>query len=250
MKILVPIKRVPDPSVPLRLAPDGTGLAADAVRMVINPFDEVALEQALRLRDAGLASEVIVATIGAEAATDVLRTGLALGADRALLVVAEGAISGLAVARQLALVARAYEVRLVLLGKQSTDEQTGQVGPCLAALLDWGFAGPAASVVLAGDRLTAVCDVDRGTTTLDLALPAVVSAELRLAETRYATLPNIMKAKTKPLARQKLADFPDAAAFPVAGLREPDRRPPPMRVGSVEELADHIRARLRAQGGV
>lgn len=200
MKVLVAAKRVVDPNLRIAIRADGSDVDATGLKTCVNPFDEVAIEQAVRLKEAGLASEVVLVSVGPSAAKDTLRAGLALGADRAILIEwAQGNPETLAVAKLLAAVARRESADMVILGKQSIDNDAAQCGPMLAGVLGWPQASLAASLALAGRTLTATCDTDDGADELELPLPCVVTAELRLAEPRYATLPNVMTARRKPL---------------------------------------------------
>jgi electron transfer flavoprotein beta subunit len=199
MKVLVPIKRVADFNVKVRVKSDGSGMDLGGVKMAMNPFDEIAVEEAVRLKEAGKATEVLVVSIGPAACQDVLRTALALGADRAILVETDAELQSLHVAKLLKAVALKEAPQLAILGKQAIDDAAGQTGQMLAALLGWGQATYASKVLLSGESVEVKREVDGGLETVSLALPAVVTTDLRLNEPRYATLPNIMKAKKKPL---------------------------------------------------
>jgi electron transfer flavoprotein beta subunit len=200
MKVLVPVKRVVDYNVKVRVKADGSGVDIANVKMSMNPFDEIAVEEAVRLKEAGLVSEIVAVSCGAAACQETLRTALALGADRALLVETEAELQPLAVAKLLAALAAQEQPQLVILGKQAIDDDCNQTGQMLAALLDWPQATFASQVTLAAGQATVTREVDGGLETLALRLPAVVTTDLRLNEPRYVTLPNIMKAKKKPLA--------------------------------------------------
>ena len=195
MKVLVAVKRVVDYNVRVRVKPDGSGVDLANVKMSMNPFDEIAVEEAVRLKERGVATEVVVVSIGPAQAQETLRAALAMGADRAILVRAEASPEPLAVAKLLRAVAAAEAPGLVLLGKQAIDDDANQVGQMLAALLGWPQATFASKVEVAGDRVEVQREVDHGLQTLSLALPAIVTTDLRLNEPRYASLPNIMKAK-------------------------------------------------------
>ncbi|WP_332693346.1 electron transfer flavoprotein subunit beta/FixA family protein [Devosia sp.] len=244
MKILVPVKRVVDFNVRIRVKPDGSGVDLANVKMSMNPFDEIALEEAVRLIEAGTASEVVAVTIGPAVAQDVLRTALAMGATRAILVATEVAPEPLAVAKILARLARDQGADLVLLGKQAIDDDANQTGQMLAALLDWPQATFASEVSIDGDTVRVVREVDGGTQTLELTLPAVVSADLRLNQPRFVSLPNILKARSKPL------DQTDPGALgvemtprlKVLRTEEPPARKAGITVASVDELIDRLRA--------
>ena len=199
MKILVPIKRVVDFNVKVRVKPDGSGVDTANVKMSMNPFDEIAVEEAVRLKERGVATEVVAVSCGVAACQETLRTALAIGADRAILVQADGELEPLAVAKLVAAVAKKEAPQLVILGKQAIDDDANQVGQMVAALLDWPQATFASKVEVAGGNATVKREVDGGLETVELELPAVITTDLRLNEPRYATLPNIMKAKKKPL---------------------------------------------------
>ena len=199
MKILVPIKRVVDFNVKVRVKPDGSGVDTANVKMSMNPFDEIAVEEAVRLKERGVATEVVAVSCGVAACQETLRTALAIGADRAILVQADGELEPLAVAKLVAAVAKKEAPQLVILGKQAIDDDANQVGQMVAALLDWPQATFASKVEVAGGKATVKREVDGGLETVELELPAVITTDLRLNEPRYATLPNIMKAKKKPL---------------------------------------------------
>ncbi|MBS0319282.1 MAG: electron transfer flavoprotein subunit beta/FixA family protein [Proteobacteria bacterium] len=243
MKILVPVKRVVDYNVKVRVKPDGTGVDLANVKMSMNPFDEIAVEEALRLREKGIATEVVAVSCGVTACQETLRTALALGADRALLVESDVELQPLAVAKLLAAVVGRESPQLVILGKQAIDDDANQVGQMLAALLDWPQATFASKVEVAGGKATVTREVDGGLETVALALPAVVTTDLRLNEPRYATLPNIMKAKKKPLETVKPADLgvdvtPRLTTLNVA---EPKKRVGGGKVADVKELVAKLR---------
>src|SRR5271157_3451184 len=212
MKILVPVKRVVDYNVKIRVKTDGSGVELANVKMSMNPFDEIAVEEALRLKEAGKASEVIVVSIGPQQATETLRTGLAMGADRGILVKTDEALEPLAVAKILKSVALEEQSGLIVLGKQAIDDDSNQTGQALAALLGWGQGAFASRVMLADGKLTVTREIDGGLETVELKLPAVVTTDLRLNEPRYASLPNIMKAKKKTIETVT----PDALGVDVA----------------------------------
>ncbi len=199
MKILVPVKRVVDYNVKVRVKGDGTGVDIANVKMSMNPFDEIAVEEAVRLKEAGIATEVVVVSAGLAACQETLRTALAIGADRGILIETDAELQPLAVAKLLKAVCEKEQPQLVLCGKQAIDDDANQTGQMLAALMGWPQATFASKVVLSTESATVTREVDGGLETLEIALPAVVSADLRLNEPRYATLPNIMKAKKKPL---------------------------------------------------
>jgi len=207
MKILVPVKRVVDYNVKVRVKADGTGVDLANVKMSMNPFDEIAVEEALKLKEAGKATEVVAVSCGPAACQETLRTALAMGADRAILVEAEGELQPLAVAKLLKAVVAKEAPQLVIAGKQAIDDDANQVGQMLAALLDWAQVTFASKVALDGGKVTVTREIDGGLETVEAALPAVLTADLRLNTPRYATLPNIMKAKKKPLDTVKPADL-------------------------------------------
>ncbi len=207
MKILVPVKRVVDYNVKIRVKPDGTGVELANVKMSMNPFDEISVEEALRLKEAGKAGEVVVVSIGPAKAEETLRTALAMGADRAVLVETDETMEPLAVAKILRGVADAEKPGLIIVGKQAIDDDSNQTGQMLAALLGTAQATFASKIELSSDRATVTREVDGGLQTVEVKLPAVVTSDLRLNEPRYASLPNIMKAKKKPLDRKSPADF-------------------------------------------
>ncbi|WP_242116426.1 electron transfer flavoprotein subunit beta/FixA family protein [Sphingomonas lacusdianchii] len=248
MKVLVPVKRVVDHNVKIRVKGDGSGVDLANVKMSINPFDEIAVEEAVRLKEAGVATEIVVVSIGPVQAQDVLRTALAVGADRAILIRAEVMPEPLAVAKLLTAVVGREQPGLVLLGKQAIDDDSNQTGQMLSALLGWSQATFASRIAIAGDRATVTREVDGGLQVIDVALPAVVSVDLRLNEPRYATLPNIMKAKKKPLEEVPVGDFgiDVALRLTVLATEEPKLRGPGVRVASAAELVD----KLKAEAGI
>src|SRR3954467_833886 len=199
MKVLVPVKRVIDYNVKIRVKADGSGVETANVKMSMNPFDEIAVEEAVRLKEAGAATEVIVVSLGVQACQETLRTALAMGADRGILVQTDAELQPLAVAKALKALVDKEEPQLVILGKQAIDDDCNQTGQMLAALLGWPQGTFASKVVVADGKATVSREVDGGAETLSLKLPAVITTDLRLNEPRYVTLPNIMKAKKKPL---------------------------------------------------
>src|ERR1700743_789890 len=207
MKVLVPVKRVVDYNVKVRVKSGGTGVELSTVKMSMNPFDEIAVEEALRLKEAGKASEVVVVSIGPQQASETIRTALAMGADRGILVKNEGRVEPLAVAKILKAIADAEQPGLIILGKQAIDDDCNQTGQMLAALLGWPQGTFASKVALDGDALTVTREVDGGLQTVRLKMPAIVTTDLRLNEPRYASLPNIMKAKKKPIEDKTAADY-------------------------------------------
>ncbi|HZF42806.1 MAG TPA: electron transfer flavoprotein subunit beta/FixA family protein [Sphingomonadaceae bacterium] len=244
MKILVPVKRVIDYNVKPRVKPDGSGVDLANVKMSMNPFDEIAVEEALRLKEKGAATEVVVVSIGPAKAQETLRTGLAMGADRAIHVVEDSEVEPLAVAKILAGIAAEEQPGLVVMGKQAIDDDSNQTGQMLAALLGWGQGTFASKVEVAGDGVHVTREVDGGLETVQLKLPAIVTTDLRLNEPRYASLPNIMKAKSKPMAQKTAADYGVDMAPRLTTLKveEPAKRQAGVKVGSVDELVDKLKA--------
>lgn len=250
MKVIVPVKRVIDYNVKARVKADGSGVDLQNVKMSINPFDEIAVEEAVRLREKGQVSEVIVLSIGPQAAQEVLRSTLAMGADRAVLVVTEEGrdVEPLAVAKIIAAIATREEAQLVIAGKQAIDNDMGATAQMTAGLLDWPQASYASEVVIDGGAVQVTREVDGGLQVVKLQLPAVISADLRLNEPRYASLPNIMKAKKKPLDSLTPADLGIDVSARLQTLRvsEPAQRQAGVKLGSVEELL----AKLKDEAGV
>jgi len=244
MKLLVAVKRVIDYNVKPRVKMDGSGVDLANVKMSMNPFDEIAVEEAIRLREKGAATEVVVCSIGPAKAQETLRTALAMGADRAILVTCEGDVEPLAVAKILKAVVDEEQPGLVILGKQAIDDDSNQVGQMLAALLGWPQGTFASKVELAGDSVNVTREVDGGLETLKLSTPAIVTTDLRLNEPRYASLPNIMKAKSKPLANKTAADYGVDTAPRLQTLKvvEPAKRQAGIKVGSVDELVAKLKA--------
>ena len=248
MKILVPVKRVVDYNVKVRVKADGSGVELANVKMAMNPFDEIAVEEALRLKEAGKATEVVVVSIGPAQASETIRTGLAMGADRGILVKVDGSVEPLAVAKILKGIVEAEQPGLVILGKQAIDDDCNQTGQMLAALLGYG-QGTFASKVSIGDGTVDVTrEVDGGLQTLTLKMPAVVTTDLRLNEPRYASLPNIMKAKKKPIDEKTAADYgiDPSPRLKVLKTSEPPGRKGGTKVASVEELV----SKLKNEAGV
>ncbi|CAN7710400.1 electron transfer flavoprotein subunit beta/FixA family protein [Ensifer sp. ENS07] len=253
MKILVTVKRVVDYNVKIRVKADGSGVELANVKMSMNPFDEISVEEALRLKEAGKAEEVVVVSVGPAKAEETLRTALAMGADRAILVETEDQVEPLAVAKIVKGVAEAEQPGLIIVGKQAIDDDSNQTGQMLSALLGWA-QGTFASKVEIGDGKAPECtarvtrEVDGGLQTIDIKLPAVVTTDLRLNEPRYASLPNIMKAKKKPLDKKSPADFgvDTAARLKVLKTEEPSGRKAGIKVKSVAELVE----KLKVEAGV
>src|SRR6201988_4613934 len=207
MKILVPVKRVVDYNIKIRIKGDGSGVELANVKMSMNPFDEIAVEEALRLKEAGKATEVVVVSIGPAQATETIRSALAMGADRGILVKTDQSVEPLAVAKVLKAIALEEQPSLIILGKQAIDDDCNQTGQMLAALLGWGQGTFASKVTIDGDGMDVTREVDGGLQTVNLKLPAVVTTDLRLNEPRYASLPNIMKAKKKVIDEKTPEDF-------------------------------------------
>jgi electron transfer flavoprotein beta subunit len=243
MKILVAIKRVVDFNVKVRVKPDGSGVDLANVKMSMNPFDEIAVEEALRLREAGTASEVVVVSVGPAAAAETIRAGLAMGADRGILVKTDEKMEPLAVAKLLKAVAASEEPGLVILGKQAIDDDCNQTGQMLAALTGWPQGTFASKVVVADGRVTVTREIDGGLETLSLAMPAVITTDLRLNEPRYASLPNIMRAKKKPVAETTPAELgiDVTPRLTVVKVAEPSARHAGVKVASVAELVDKLK---------
>lgn len=244
MKVLVPVKRVLDYNVKPRVKADGTGVDLANVKMSMNPFDEIAVEEAVRLKESGAATEVIAVSIGVAKAQDTLRTALAMGADRAILITTEEDLEPLAVAKLLAKVVADEAPELVVLGKQAIDNDNNQTGQMLAALLGWGQGTFANKVAVADGTATVTREVDGGLETVGLKLPAIVTTDLRLNEPRYASLPNIMKAKSKPLDTKTPADYgvDTSARLTVLKVEEPPKRQAGVKVANVDELVAKLKA--------
>ncbi|APO69802.1 electron transport flavoprotein subunit beta 2 (plasmid) [Rhizobium gallicum] len=248
MKILVPVKRVVDYNVKIQVKANGTGVELANVKMSMNPFDEISVEEALRLKEAGKAEEVIVVSIGPAKAEETLRTALAMGADRAVLVETDDAVEPLAAAKILKGVADAEKPGLIIVGKQAIDNDSNQTGQMLAALLRTAQATFASKIEIGDGKATVTREVDGGLQTIDVKLPAVVTTDLRLNEPRYASLPNIMKAKKKPLYKKSPADFGVSTEprLKVLKTEEPSGRKAGVKVKSVAELVE----KLKVEAGV
>ena len=248
MKILVPVKRVVDYNVKIRVKADNTGVDLANVKMSMNPFDEIAVEEAIRKREAGEAEEIIAISIGPAQCQETLRTALAMGADRAILIQTDDPIEPLAVAKLLKAVAEEEQPGLVILGKQAIDDDSNQTGQMLAALMGWPQATFASEIKLSGDSAEVTREVDGGLETIKIDLPAVVTTDLRLNEPRYASLPNIMKAKKKQLDTKAPADYgvDTAPRLNVLSVTEPKKREAGIKVESIEELVE----KLKTEAGV
>jgi electron transfer flavoprotein beta subunit len=250
MKVLVPVKRVVDYNVKIRVKSDGSGVELANVKMWMNPFDEIAVEEAVRLKEKGTVSEIVVVSIGPSKSQETVRTALSMGADRGILIeTAEGeAVEPLAVAKLLRAVIAAETPDIVILGKQAIDDDCNQTGQMLAALLDWPQATFASKIVIEGKAATITREIDGGLETISMALPAIVTTDLRLNEPRYPSLPNIMKAKKKPLDMKKPAEFGVdlTPRLKVLKTTEPAGRKAGVKVGSVQELVQ----KLKTEAGV
>jgi electron transfer flavoprotein beta subunit len=243
MKVLVSVKRVVDYNVKVRVKADGTGVETANVKMSMNPFDEIAIEEAVRLKEAGVATEIIAVSCGPQACQETLRTALAIGADRAILIEGDAELQPLAVAKLLKAVCEKESPKLVIMGKQAIDDDSNQTGQMLAALLGWAQATFASKVKIEGDKAQVTREVDGGLDTISIKLPAVVTTDLRLNEPRYVTLPNIMKAKKKPLENLK----PGALGVDVAPrlktlkVTEPPKRKGGVKLPDAKALVDKLR---------
>ncbi|WEX10103.1 electron transfer flavoprotein subunit beta/FixA family protein [Chelativorans sp. AA-79] len=248
MKVLVPVKRVIDANVKPRVKADGTGVELANVKMAMNPFDEIAVEEAIRLKEAGKVEEIVAVSIGPDKAQETLRTALAMGADRAILVKTDETVEPLDVAKILKGVAEEEKPGLVILGKQAIDDDANQTGQMLAALLGWAQGTFASKVEVGDGHVTVTREVDGGLQVVELKLPAIVTTDLRLNQPRYASLPNIMKAKKKPLDEKSPADYgvEVKTRLKVLKTEEPAGRKAGIKVNSVAELVD----RLKNEAGV
>ncbi len=247
MKLLVPVKRVVDYNVKVRVKADGSGVETQGVKMSMNPFDEIAVEEAIRLKEKGIATEIVAVSLGVAQCAETIRTALAMGADRGILVETDAELQPLAVAKLLKAVAEREQPKLIILGKQAIDDDMNATGQMLAALLGWPQATFASKVAIEGESLSVTREIDGGLETLALPLPAVVTTDLRLNEPRYASLPNIMKARKKPIETIKPADL---GVDPTPRLRtlkvaEPPRRQAGKKVGSVAELVAKLRTEAK-----
>ncbi|WP_149539603.1 electron transfer flavoprotein subunit beta/FixA family protein [Siccirubricoccus phaeus] len=243
MKLLVPVKRVVDYNVKVRVKADGTGVETANVKMSMNPFDEIAVEEAVRLKEKGVATEIVAVSCGPTACQEQIRTALAMGADRGILVEHDGVLEPLAVAKLLKALVAKENPELVILGKQAIDDDMNATGQMLAALLGWAQGTFASKVEKDGDKLKVTREVDGGLETVSLKLPAIVTTDLRLNEPRYASLPNIMKARKKPIENVKPADLgvDVTPRLTVLKVEEPAKRQAGKKVGSVQELVDKLR---------
>lgn len=243
MKVLVPVKRVLDYNVKPRVKADGSGVDLANVKMSMNPFDEIAVEEAIRLKEKGVATEIVVVSIGEQKSQDTLRTALAMGADRAILITSETKVEPLGVAKLLKAVIDEEAPQLVILGKQAIDDDNNQTGQMLAALTGYAQGTFASKVEVAGDKVNVTREVDGGLETVALTLPTIVTTDLRLNEPRYASLPNIMKAKSKPLAARTAADFgvDVTPRLTTVKVEEPAKRQAGVKVADVDELVGKLK---------
>ncbi|MDE2007849.1 MAG: electron transfer flavoprotein subunit beta/FixA family protein [Rhodospirillales bacterium] len=243
MKILVPVKRVVDYNVKVRVKSDGTGVETAGVKMSMNPFDEIAVEEAVRLKEKGIATEIVAVSLGVAQCQETIRTALAMGADRGILVETDVDLQPLAVAKLLKAIAAQEGPGLIILGKQAIDDDMNATGQMLAALLGWPQGTFASKLAIEGEAITVTREVDGGLETVALSLPAVITTDLRLNEPRYASLPNIMKARKKPIATMTPADLgvDPAPRLTVVSVAEPAKRQAGVKVGSVAELVAKLR---------
>jgi electron transfer flavoprotein beta subunit len=247
MKILVPVKRVVDYNVKVRVKTDGSGIETSGVKMSMNPFDEIAVEEAVRLKEKGVATEIIAVSLGVPQCTETIRTALAMGADRGILVESDADLQPLAVAKLLQALTVREQPRLIIMGKQAIDDDMNATGQMLAALLGWPQGTFASKVVVEGDGITVTREVDGGLETIALTLPAVVTTDLRLNEPRYASLPNIMKARKKKIETIKPADLgvDPTPRLTVLKVAEPPKRRAGHKVASVAELVAKLRTEAK-----
>ena len=248
MKILVPVKRVIDYNVKPRVKSDGSGVDLANVKMSMNPFDEISVEEAIRLKEAGKAEEIVAVSVGPQKAQETLRTALAMGADRAILVVTDEEVEPLGVAKILAKIVEEESPQMVITGKQAIDDDSNQTGQMLAALLGWGQGTFANTVELDSDSITVKREIDGGLQTVKLNLPAVVTTDLRLNEPRYASLPNIMKAKKKPMDEKTPADYGVDISPRLTTITVTE--PPVRQAGEKVEDVDALVAKLKAVGAI
>ncbi len=248
MKVLVPVKRVVDYNVKIRVKTDGSGIELANVKMSMNPFDEISVEEAIRLKEAGTATEIIAISVGPQQSQETIRTALAMGADRGILVKTDEIVEPLAVAKILKAIALDEEPGLIILGKQAIDDDCNQTGQMLAALLGWSQGTFASKIAIDGEKLKVTREVDGGLQTIDLSMPAIVTADLRLNEPRYASLPNIMKAKKKPIDEKTPQDYGVDVSPKLNVLKtvEPSGRKAGVIVSSAAELVE----KLKTEAGV
>jgi electron transfer flavoprotein beta subunit len=243
MKILVPVKRVVDYNVKVRVKADGSGVETAGVKMSMNPFDEIAVEEAVRLKEKGIATEIVAVSMGVSACAETIRTALAMGADRGILVETTAELQPLAVAKLLRAIAAKESPGLIILGKQAIDDDMNATGQMLAALLGWGQGTFASKITIEGDRAAVTREVDGGLETVSLTLPAILTTDLRLNEPRYASLPNIMKARKKPIETIKPEDLgvDPAPRLTTVTVSEPPKRVAGVKVASVAELVSKLK---------
>ena len=243
MKVLVPVKRVIDYNVKVRVKADQTGVELANVKMSMNPFDEISVEQAIRLKEAGVAEEIIAVSIGVQQCQETIRTALAMGADRGIHVLHDGDVEPLAVAKMLKELAEKEGPSLIIVGKQAIDDDSNQTGQMLAALLGWGQATFVSDIQIEGEELKATREVDGGLETISVKLPSVITTDLRLNEPRYASLPNIMKAKKKPIDQISPADLgvDPSIRLEILKVAEPPQRESGVKVEDVADLVDKLR---------
>ncbi|HBK06191.1 MAG TPA: electron transfer flavoprotein subunit beta [Acetobacteraceae bacterium] len=247
MKIIVPVKRVVDYNVKVRVKADSSGIDTAGVKMSMNPFDEIAIEEAVRLKEKGIASEIIAVSMGVAQCAETIRTALAMGADRGILIESDADLQPLAVAKMLKVLVEQENPQLVILGKQAIDDDMSATGQMLAALLGWSQGTFASKLNIEGDGLTVTREVDGGLETVSLRLPSIVTTDLRLNEPRYASLPNIMKARKKPIANMKPGDLgvDVTPRLTVIKVEEPPKRKAGQKVGSVAELVSKLRTEAK-----
>jgi len=247
MKLLVPVKRVVDYNVKVRVKADGSGVETAGVKMSMNPFDEIAIEEAVRLKEKGVATEIVVVSMGVAQCQETIRTALAMGADRGILVETDVELQPLAVAKLLRALVAKEQPGLILMGKQAIDDDMNATGQMLAALLGWPQGTFASRISIEGEKLTVTREIDGGLETLELNLPCIVTTDLRLNEPRYASLPNIMKARKKPIETIKPADLgvDPAPRLKLVKVMEPPKRVAGQKVGSVAELVQKLRTEAK-----
>ncbi|HET8996634.1 MAG TPA: electron transfer flavoprotein subunit beta/FixA family protein [Acetobacteraceae bacterium] len=247
MKVLVPVKRVVDYNVKVRVKADGSGVETAGVKMSMNPFDEIGVEEAVRLKEKGVATEIVAVSLGVAQCQETIRTALAMGADRGILVETDVELQPLAVAKLLKAIADQEQPKLIILGKQAIDDDMSSTGQMLAALLGWPQATFASKVTIEGDDITVTREVDGGLETVALKLPAIVTTDLRLNEPRYASLPNIMKARKKPIATMKPDELgvDPTPRLTTLKVSEPPKRKAGVKVGSVAELVQKLKTEAK-----
>ncbi len=243
MKLLVPVKRVVDYNVKVRVKTDGTGVETQGVKMSMNPFDEIAVEEAVRLKEKGLVTEIIAVSLGVAACVETIRTALAMGADRGILVQTDAELQPLAVAKMLKALADKEQPGFIIMGKQAIDDDMNATGQMLAALLGWPQGTFASQITIKDGKMVVTREVDGGLETIELSMPCIVTTDLRLNEPRYASLPNIMKARKKPIETITPADLgvDPAPRLTLVSVAEPPRRVAGVKVGSVAELVSKLR---------